>query len=651
MKATQKTNYFNILFIGIFITLLLQPSESRSQALDSENRVSVSLDDGTEITLLGKASTGTSNRFTGEYYYLPTNLKLSKRTDGVPEFLFTKFTTEQDASAGGVQGALMHFLMEWGLTAAQESELQTKLEEKIDGRKNEDSPFGRHIKTVSKVKVMGPAEVEPLPEESFQIYSASLSDPGSANIIKSGRAPSLEGGKAVVASKMDKNTAQLMASSFEETSSIADLSVTLAYQYSVMMPAIDASITVNWSKVTEVFDSLSTVYSKRTKRYGWFGTIKKNTYSYEEMHEIYKEVQERKAIRVNIVDNSLGDQTSAMVLEAFMSYFTNSLTNRSMEVPSVAPKDEEGDKPNTQKGRYYTYNSVKNEKQVEKGIETIRLNYRKRIPRIVDVTGNLKSWYNGVKDNPACVSEINLNDPFFEHRNISFILDIEGEEIFNEAINYATIEVRKKRSSGNDFSDRVTFDKKFLKENGVTASMTYARDGDSNSDVFEYRTQWSLRGGKVYPQNPAWKKGEWEGVTLSPPVGYRNIEVEADLDELKEKEISRVTVQVRYMQFGEEQETNIHVSPAKGESLVEKKIFIDKNTKGYACRIIVNHKKEGKLVLPWTARINDDYIYATLPEGLQDIESPIFIEAKEEGKQVLTKAKDKVLDKFSEIFE
>ena len=101
-----------------------------------------------------------------------------------------------------------------------------------------------------------------------------------------------------------------------------------------------------------------------------------------------------------------------------MSYFTNSLTNRSMEVPSVTPKEEEADKPNTQKGRYYTYSAVKKEKQVNKGIETISLNYRKRVPRIIDVTGNLKSWYNGVKDNPACVSEINLNDPFFEHRNI-----------------------------------------------------------------------------------------------------------------------------------------------------------------------------------------------------------------------------------------
>ena len=71
--------------------------------------------------------------YTGEYYYLPANLRLSKRTDSTPEFLFLKYTTEETVEAGGVQGALMHFLMEWGLTADQEKELQAKLTVKIQG--------------------------------------------------------------------------------------------------------------------------------------------------------------------------------------------------------------------------------------------------------------------------------------------------------------------------------------------------------------------------------------------------------------------------------------------------------------------------------------------------------------------------------------
>jgi hypothetical protein len=651
---TQK-KWLNGLFLNALILFLcISNNPVFSQSLDADNRVSVTLNDGTEVTLLGKANPR-SNTPSGEYYYLPVGLRLSERPDGVPEFLFMKYTTEAEASAGGVQGGLLHFLMQWGLSASHEAELLTKLKEKLNEQPSK-SRFGlRLMNTPKNIKIMGPVEVEPIPEESFQIYSASLSDPASSTVIQSGRAPSLEGGKAVVASKMDKETAQMMATTFEETSSVADLSVTLGYQYRVLMPSIDASVVVNWSKVSEMFDSLATEYSKKRESSGilWWKKTK-TTYSYDEMHKIYTSAQENKAVSVNITDRSLGNETSAMILEAFMSYFTNALTDRAMDIPSVPPQGDENedDKPDTQKGNYYTLNKVKMEKKIERGRETISLNYRRSVPKFIDVTGNLRSWYDGVRDNPNCVTSVNLNDPFFQHRNISFILDMEAEEMFSEAINYVTVSVRKERSSGNDFTDRFTIDKKYINEKGTSAIITYARGEDTNPDAFDYKTQWSLRGGKVYPDNPKWKKGSWEeAVTLASPVTYRRIEFEADLDDLKEKQITRVTAQVRYLQFGNEEEENIHISPVKGEPLVEQNIFIDNNTKGYAYRLILSHKSQGKLMLPWQVRMNDDYIYATLPEELQDTESEIFKEAKEEARDVTSRAKEKVLDKFDEIFK
>ena len=111
-------------------TYYISPSEMTEYKTGRE--VTLGLIDGTEVTLMGKAKTGQNNDFTGEYYYLPTGLRLASRPDGVPEFLFMKYTTEQDASAGGVQGALMHFLMQWGLTAEQEAELETKLKARLE---------------------------------------------------------------------------------------------------------------------------------------------------------------------------------------------------------------------------------------------------------------------------------------------------------------------------------------------------------------------------------------------------------------------------------------------------------------------------------------------------------------------------------------
>ena len=128
--------------------------------------------------------------------------------------------------------------------------------------------------------------------------------------------------------------------------------------------------------------------------------------------------------------------------------------------------------------------------------------------------------------------------------------------------------------------------------------------------------------------------------------------MEADIDQLQGSDISRVTAQIRYKRFGEEVESNIHISAAKGEPLTEKKIFLDKDTNGYVYRLIINHKKEKKLVLPWEPMINDNYIYANIPDELVelDTESEVFKIAKETGKDLVKKAGEKVLDKFEELF-
>jgi hypothetical protein len=50
--------------------------------------------------------------------------------------------------------------------------------------------------------------------------------------------------------------------------------------------------------------------------------------------------------------------------------------------------------------------------------------------------------------------------------------------------------------------------------------------------------------------------------------------------------------------------------------LVSHRIFLDRDERGYVYRLIVNHKRLGKLVLPWSAKLGDDYLYATIPPEL-----------------------------------
>jgi hypothetical protein len=640
----RKTSRIIQCIILLIPAILMQVQDLSAQVVDYQNKVEIVLNDGTHVILFGKAR-ALNNAFTGEYYYLPVGLRLSRRTDGTPEFLFLKYTTEQRAEAGGEQGGLIHFLMEWGLTPAQLQEAQGKLVTIItELARSPGSPY----RGVQNPKILGAVDVY-TEDQSFRIISASLSDQGSARLVTSGSAPILPGSKAAVAGKLNPVTAQLLAATFEKNRSITDISLELNFMFNVMMPAVNGKITVDWSKVQEQMrsDSINYLHNNRGTKRG-----SDDRYSYDQMSQFFSRCVERKAVVIDIDKTVVGDELADKIVEQFMNLMIESMTDKDMAANPTQPGEKEKEQdPNVKHGRSYVYNKTVSEKRFERKIEVYNLNYRLTVPRNMSLTSNLGAWYDGVRDNPKCVAAINLNDPFFQYRDINLILDIEAEQMFGTEVNYVTINVRKQRSSGNPFEDHVTIDREYLRNSGIKATLTYARGEDRNPNVYEYRAQWSLKGGNVFPESAPWIVGEWEGVTLSPPIKPVTIELEGDLDELKSSDITRVTAQVHYMKFGKEIEENIQLSAATGEPVVQKTIFIDKNTRGYVYRLIFNHKTEGKLALEWTPQINDNYIYASIPGELLNKESAVFRTAKEAGSEMLDTSREKVLDKFKDIFD
>jgi len=625
---------------GVLLMLLLAHARpAGAVVLDDENTLLIQLKDGTQVKLYAEAGSSTGIR-TRRYYYLPVNLRIAARPDGTPQFLFMKFTTEKSSGPGAVSGALMHFLMEWGLTVSQEQELSGKLKEKQ-----------------KDAELVGAVPMEVEGAGSFQIVSATLSDKGMTTAtVDSGKAPIVPGGLAAAGSRLTPEGAQLLAATFEKTRSITDLSIALNYTYQTLMPAARGRVTIDWSRVEREFKQLSAEYSRKrtgTQTTKFLGVTVSSSptysYSYDELRQEYDFLAEKQIIKVDF-DELVADERVAKIREAFFQFFLNNMVEpvKDEAPPPASDKEKEGS-PNIKYGNRYKYKETSIKNAYARKTQSFSLNYRMAVRRPHQLVGNLASWYDAVKSNPKCVSSVNLNDPFFQHRDINFIVDLDAKDIFEQAVNYVTVNVRKKRTTGNPFADRVTIDAKHLKEKGVAAQVTYARGEDTDPDAYEYQSQWSLRGGKVYPPNPVWEKGSWEGVTLSPPVVLRTIEVEADLEAMKASDVSRITVQVHYRKFGEEVEENIHISPVKNEPLVSQSILMDRDARGYAYRVIVNHEREGKLVLPWNAKAGDDYVYATIPAELLKEGSPLLSEAREAGKVAVDSAKEKVLDKFKDL--
>jgi hypothetical protein len=612
-----------------------------SQNLDYNSKVTLALKDGTLMTLYAQLQgSGSSARATKNFYYLPTQVMLAKDPiSQVPEFLFLKYVTEEREDQGGVSGALMHFLMQTGFTPSQLAEVQAKLDGQISG-----------------ALVKGPVDLFASGEaNSFTITSAVVNKEGgmTKSLVTSGKAPLQQGGKVAVATNLNKFGAQLMAATFEKANSITDLSVSLFYKYYLKVNGLKAKITVDYEKIAQSIkeDKVTAEYRKIESK-----NSVQESQSWSEMHKTYDKLIEKNAIIIDIqqgIPNATSEKLTEMFFQLFMDKFASPATDKPQAAPPT--EAEKAYLPGKNSAYGYYLNVKRIQQSITKKKEVIQMNYDYMLPMELSVTQNLKTFYNSVKDNKNCIASVLLNEAFYKHMDIRFVLDLEAKEMFDQEVNYVTVNVKKKRNSGNDFTERVTLDKKFVTDKGITAAMTYAAGEDKNPDMYQYMVQWSLRGGNIFPPTPVWEKGQMEAVTLKPPVTPRLIEFEADLEKLKESNISRATLQIRYKKYGEEIEENLNISPAKNEALVSKLLFMDRDTRGYVYRLVFNHTSEGKLALPWSVKINDNYVYAVIPDELKDKTSAIFNTAIEAAKTIIApgadgKVKaDKILDSFKEI--
>ncbi|HYU10558.1 MAG TPA: hypothetical protein VEK77_14370 [Gemmatimonadales bacterium] len=622
------------------VGLIVAPRLVAAQLFDDNNRYTIRLHDGTQVVLVGVAPPLGSSTPTNQYYYLPTNLRLSRSArDSAPEFLFLKYTTD----TGGVQGGLLHFLMEWGLTAAQQQEAQQRL--------NEVRPRGQ---------VLGAAQVGLGGENgTFRIISATLSDPSrTRSVVMSKDAPILPGDRVAAAANLDAAGASLLEATFGSTRTITDVSVELKLSYRTLVPAAKGVITMDWTRLAHHFDSLSADYERtvsgnaHSESCFWFICVTSDqaqySYSYTELRRQYDYMLNKHVIDLHW-DETVSDDRIAKIREAFFQYFIASFAEKADEEVPKAPSDT-ASTPDIRQGDRYVYKRILTRDVIQTRVDTFRLNLRLAFNAPVAVTGNLASWYDAVKDNPRSVATVNLSNPFWDHFNVLFRVDFDApKELFSSSINYVTFTLRKERPDGAAFERSVTMDESYVKDHGVVAAIQYARGSDAHPSDFDYRVQWSLRGGLKYPETPTWlHSSSLAAITLVPPVMTRRIEFEGDLTELQSAGITRVTAQVHYMRFGQEVEENIQLPVAGGEPLVSRTIFTDRDAKGYAYRLVFNHRREGRLALPWSPKVGDDYIYAQIPEGLLTM-SEMITAARDSASAIASSAATRVLGKFADV--
>ncbi len=161
------------------------------------------------------------------------------------------------------------------------------------------------------------------------------------------------------------------------------------------------------------------------------------SYSYNELREEYDFLVEKQVIKVEF-DELVADERVAKIREAFFQFFLNNMVEPVKNEPPPPPADKEKDaSPNIKYGNRYKYKETSIKRSFARKTQVFNLNYRMAVRRPHQIVGNLASWYDAVKDNPKCVAAVNLNDPFFQHRDINFIVDLDAKSCGKSAARQA----------------------------------------------------------------------------------------------------------------------------------------------------------------------------------------------------------------------
>jgi len=175
--------------------------------------------------------------------------------------------------------------------------------------------------------------------------------------------------------------------------------------------------------------------------------------------------------------------------------------------------------------------------------------------------GNVKSQCE------TCFHEVNLDDPLMQQREINASLGGINSEDF-DFINFINIIMKKKHQNGDETVKELKIDKSKFNADANLFRTVYGFKGDKNRDKwlsYDYRTQWSYKGG--YVEETDWETTEFGSIALSPSVIKKPVYIEVDEDFVFDEDLRGVELKF-YTTLGESEDvTSVNLKTKNGEEL------------------------------------------------------------------------------------
>ena len=143
--------------------------------------------------------------------------------------------------------------------------------------------------------------------------------------------------------------------------------------------------------------------------------------------------------------------------------------------------------------------------------------------------------------------QVNLDDPLYQQREIVTMIDGLNAEDFGQYINSVSLRLRKTHAGGDITHDEIRINRKNFNDEGANFKLLYGWKGDNDRSRwmdYEYQMVWSFFGGHTVEM--PWTKTSVGGITLSPPLQRRSVELQGDPARLAEQGVRAVNVKIFY---------------------------------------------------------------------------------------------------------
>lgn len=523
------------------------------------------------------------------YYYVPRFPRLATKDDGTFELLALKYVGKNGESSGG----LLHALFEFGLPADMVDSVQAGLQREVPG-----------ARLVGPVPLLQATEDGGDGVGSFQVISSVLREEAEGGmartVLTSGRAPLMPGSRAVVAAMLEPEGATLLWNSL--TGPTSDVSVSVHAYYEAVVEGYNARVEANIDQLYVHFDSVRNRQGLPSdggdiERQGGSRTgvaaaaaagsvvagpggaaiaagmasggrrsLDPGLFSRSFVTAVVDSLIRTGGIQVTVLDRTealdidsgdmdgilslIMDQLVELMFDSTSGWASSPPREQAVAYESIQGKTTEGWLSKVFGGRNRQYASddlyvLKERTDIRRNRFSIVLSRSTTIKVPVDASGNLGGLYDALEADERYFRIVPLDDPAFRFRDLHFQIDGDIVDAFSGLVNFASVTVRKTYEGNPNASRDIVFSLDDIEQGRTIKSVSFPLlgEGDDLND-FEYRAEWSLRGGPILsqPADGSWARPTTAAVPLRPPLEKRTIQVVADREAFERGGINTAVV-------------------------------------------------------------------------------------------------------------